>query len=235
MRTLCIGDIHGCYQALRTLVTKIPIQDYDEVITLGDYIDRGPESREVMDWLVERHAAGTLVPLLGNHEEMMLDARHDDTAFFEWMDSGGETTVSSYEIKEPGPAALKEGIPSAHWRFLTSHCQPWHETETHIYVHANLHPQLPLTEQEPTVLRWMKFDRTPPHYSGKIMVCGHTPQPFGYPANFGHAICLDTKVYDADGWLTCLDPATGAYWQANQEGKFHSFSFYSVLDERNRP
>lgn len=235
VRTLCIGDIHGCYQALRTLVTKIPILEHDHIITLGDYVDRGPESPEVLDWLVERHAGGTLTALLGNHEELMLEARHSEDMLFKWLDCGGEDTIRAYGLKDPTPEALQQTVPAGHWTFMTRHCVPWHETASHIFVHANLHPHQSLPEQSTAVLRWMKFDRTPPHYSGKIMVCGHTPQPFGYPANFGHAICLDTKAYDPEGWLTCLDPATGRYWQANQQGKFHSLSFYPVMDERTAP
>jgi serine/threonine protein phosphatase 1 len=69
------------------------------------------------------------------------------------------------------------------------------------------------------MLYWEKFDHPPPHESGKIMVCGHTPQASGRPLDIGHAICIDTQAYKPSGWLTCLDVASGRYWQANQQGE----------------
>jgi serine/threonine protein phosphatase 1 len=69
------------------------------------------------------------------------------------------------------------------------------------------------------VLLWEKLHDPLPHVSGKVMVCGHTKQNSGVPLNLGHAVCIDTGVYEPDGWLTCLDVRTGQYWQANQRGQ----------------
>jgi len=74
---------------------------------------------------------------------------------------------------------------------------------------------MPLNEQPDYMLFWEKFDNPPPHESGKIMVCGHTPQKNGLPRSIGHAVCIDTRVH-AGGWLTCLDVSSGRYWQANE-------------------
>jgi serine/threonine protein phosphatase 1 len=68
-------------------------------------------------------------------------------------------------------------------------------------------------------LTGMSFDDPAPHESGKIMVCGHTSQKVGRPRNVGHAVCIDTRAYGEVGWLTCLDVASGRYWQANQKGE----------------
>ena len=77
MGTYAIGDIHGCYRALTTLVESMPFETDDRLITLGDYVDRGLQSREVIDWLIERQSSGRLTAALqGNHDRMMLAARN---------------------------------------------------------------------------------------------------------------------------------------------------------------
>ena len=75
MRTLVIGDIHGCWRALQALLAAVDLRPDDRIITLGDYVDRGPNSRGVVERLIELHARGNLIPLRGNHDEMMLEAR----------------------------------------------------------------------------------------------------------------------------------------------------------------
>lgn len=212
-RILAIGDIHGCWVALQTLVTSVPIHDDDLVITLGDYVDRGPDSRAVLDWLVTRKAAGQLIPLRGNHEVMMLEAREGEDMEHGWLGVGGRATLASYTNGTEGQLS---DVPASHWQFLEQ-TQRFYETQTHFFVHANALPDWPLQEQPDDALFWEKFHDTPPHQSGKIMICGHTPQKSFRPRNIGHAICIDTWVYH-NGWLTCIDPEAGEYWQANQQG-----------------
>jgi serine/threonine protein phosphatase 1 len=112
-------------------------------------------------------------------------------------------------------------VPDAHWQFLEEGLRAWYETPTHFFVHANYYPHRPLTEQPEDMLYWEKFNDPRPHQSGKIMVCGHTPQKSGIPRNVGHAICIDTWAY-GNGWLTCLDVDSGKYWQANQRRETRS-------------
>jgi serine/threonine protein phosphatase 1 len=212
-RHLVIGDIHGCYAALEALAAYVPIRDDDLLVTLGDYVDRGPDSREVLDWLIKRHATGMLVPVLGNHEIMMLDARDEPYLASEWLEVGGRETLQSYATD--GGEGRLEDVPSSHWQFLEQQTVKYYATESHIFVHANLLPDLELPDQPDFALFWEKFRNPPPHQSGRIMVCGHTPQPALTPLDIGHAICIDTWIYQ-NGWLTCLDPATGEFWQANQ-------------------
>ncbi len=110
-------------------------------------------------------------------------------------------------------------IPAAHWQFLENDCRSYYETETHFFVHANVYSNYPLADQPDNMLYWEHLDNwSVPHESGKIMICGHTPQRTGIPLNLGHAICIDTHAY-AGGWLTCLDVAAGRYWQANEQGE----------------
>lgn len=227
MRTLAIGDIHGCFDAFSTLVKNIPVAPDDMLVTLGDYIDRGPRSRDVLDWLIHRHNAGQLVPLKGNHEIMMIDAADSqDGALEDWKDSGGDKTLRAYAPDKPGPAIAD--IPAAHLDFIRNACRDYYETDTHFFVHASAEADVPLSEQSEFMLFWEKFHSRPaPHESGKTMICGHTPQPSGHPLNIGHAVCIDTGVYKNGGWITALDVATGRYWQANEKRQFRT----ACLDE----
>jgi serine/threonine protein phosphatase 1 len=218
MRTLVIGDIHGCSTAFDAVLHAAAPTADDRIITLGDYVDRGPDSRGVLDRLVALHARGNLVPLLGNHELMMLDARYGGDRLRMWLFCGGEETVASYGIAIPTPAAL-DAIPPKHWDFLERHCVDYHETATHLFVHANASPDLPLEDQPDYMLFWTPLDEPVEHISGKVLVCGHTRQ-FGHlPRRLGSAICIDTGAYEDDGWLTCLEVETGRYWQANDRGQ----------------
>jgi serine/threonine protein phosphatase 1 len=216
MRTLAIGDIHGCFTALLAVADAAEITTDDRLVTLGDYVDRGSEVPQVLGWLRDRYRAGNLVPLLGNHELMLQAGRENTDAYECWLASGGRDTLLAYAPSGMEPSL--EHFPQEDWEFIENDCVPWYETEKHIFVHATLHPGLPLARQYEQVLFWDRCLTHPPHCSGKIMVCGHTPQPSGLPTNYGHAICLDTGVYLDGGWLTCLDITTGEYWQANQTG-----------------
>jgi serine/threonine protein phosphatase 1 len=219
MRHLAVGDIHGSFKALTTLAAFVPFRPEDVVITLGDYVDRGPESCAVLDWLVWYAKNGRLVPLLGNHEAMMLEACHDKEALRGWLACGGESALQSYA--PAGNAGRIADVPDTHWEFLEKQTRKYFETETHFFVHANAYPHRPLAEQPDEMLLWETFDWAAPHRSGKVMVCGHSEQRSGKPKNLGHAICIDTFAYGG-GWLTCLDVATGQYWQANQKGETRS-------------
>ena len=221
MRTLAIGDIHGCHRALTTLADLVKLADDDLVVTLGDVVDKGPAVPRVMEWLLRRRAAGTLIALRGNHDQMMLEARRDPEHFSIWLSCGGRQTLEGYGL----PLKFKslKQIPASHWELLESTVLR-HETATHFFVHGNVDPELPLAEQPEYLLLWEKFHTPPvvpvpsPHVSGKTMVCGHTSQKSGQINDQGHAVCIDTWAC-GNGWLTALDPATGEYWQANEAGK----------------
>ena len=214
-RLLAIGDIHGCLTALETLAAFVPIADDDLLVTLGDYVDRGPNTRAVLEWLIDRHSKETLIPLRGNHEIMLLEAREGDAELQFWLRYGGREALASYS---DSPDVSLADIPEFHWWLIENETRRYHETDTHIFVHAGLVPDLALADQPDDALFWQRFYYPPPHQSGKTMICGHTAQREGHPLNIGHAVCIDTWVY-GEGWLTCLDPLTGDYWQANQRGE----------------
>jgi serine/threonine protein phosphatase 1 len=210
-RTIAIGDPHGCSLALAALLQAIDPRPNDTIITLGDYVDRGLDSKGVLDQLIALADRCRLVPLLGNHDQMMLFARNGKDDFRFWLNCGGITALDSY-----GSSGRIELIPLAHFRFL-ERCQPYYQTETHFFVHANYRPDLPLDKQDDHTLLWLSLrDFVPgPHYSGKVAVLGHTPQPDAL--DLGHLICLDTGCCNG-GWLTALDVVSGQKWQVNERG-----------------
>ncbi|MBI1900798.1 MAG: serine/threonine protein phosphatase [Planctomycetia bacterium] len=216
-RVLAIGDIHGCLVALDALLELVRPRPDDLLVAVGDYVDRGPDSRGVIERLLVLEKTGRLVPLLGNHELMMLAARDNLDGYLTWVEVGGDQTLASYA--EPGDVGRIELVPEDHWEFIERRCRPYYETDTHVFVHAALDPAIPLAEQTPYFLYWRKLDPwTSAHSSGKRVICGHTPQPSGLPANLGHTVGIDTWVY-GEGWLTCLDVASNEVFQANQRGQ----------------
>jgi calcineurin-like phosphoesterase family protein len=220
VRYLAIGDIHGCFEALKMLEEFVPIRADDVVVTLGDYVNRGPNSRAVLDWLIARKQTGKLQPLRGNHEVMMLAAQDNDEAFRAWLGYGGDATLSSYAMH--GHSGSFGDIPVTHWQFLEQ-TLPWFETESHIFVHAGVYPDRSLEEQPDYMLYWEPFEDRGAHESGKIVVCGHSSQRSGRPLDVGHSVCIDTWACGR-GWLTCLDVISRKYWQANQRGETRSDS-----------
>src|SRR5205823_5047452 len=127
----------------------------------------------------------TLVPLQGNHEEMMLMARFGGDRRM-WLHCGGRETLASYGGHDGSDADFAR-IPEAHWDFL-SHLLGYYETERHFFVHANVHADMDLAEQPGYMLRWERLDEPVRHCSGKTMVCGHTKQYSGVPLYLGTAI-----------------------------------------------
>ena len=218
MRTLAIGDVHGCSRALDALLAAVKPEPDDLLVTLGDYVDRGPDSRGVLDRLIALHATGRLVPLRGNHDVMMLHAREWDEAAPVWLACGGQSTLASYGATSLRAADLRR-VPESHWDFLENTCVNWYETATHVFVHASLHSELPLCDQPEAILLWEKLIAPVSHVSGKILVCGHTRQCSGVPSDWGTTVCIDTGAYVEGGWLTCLDVNEGCYWQANESGE----------------
>ena len=215
-RQLVMGDLHGCYDALRTLCDAVGLTPAETLITLGDYVNKGPDSRRVIDWLLELDGWLTLLPLRGNHDLLMHNARHDQAAYHRWQRAGGEATLRSYAGSSCRVGTLAD-VPASHWQFLDNRLVASFATDTHFFVHAGVDPALPLEDQPPAMLYECTFSDPKPHCSGKIMVCGHTAQKSGVPLVTGHAICLDTWC-SGRGWLSCLDLGSGLVHQADQGG-----------------
>jgi len=208
---LAIGDIHGCRVALETMIDFVELTPDDTVVTLGDYVDRGPDSKGVVDFLLEFRKTHNLVHLKGNHELQMEDSLTGKRGYDFWLQGivGGQETLDSY-------GGVFEDISEEHWEFLQS-ASGLHEEDTHFFVHAGCEANVPLSEQKDSVVHWKRFHLAEAHCSGKVMVCGHSIQG-DLPVNLGHSICLDTCAYGG-GWLTALDVETGVYYQTNDRGE----------------
>ena len=218
-RTIAIGDVHGCSLALEVLIGEVAPGPDDLLITLGDIINRGPDTRGVIDRLIDLERRCRLVPLLGNHDEMLLEARsgrHPTT----WIGMGGLATLDSY-----GKARALSLIPEAHFAFL-GRCRDFFETDTHIFIHANYDSRLAMADQDRELLRWESLRETipGPHRSGKTVIVGHSSQKNGEVLDLGYLKCIDTYCHGG-GWLTALDVHSGKTWQANNRGELR----------RNRP
>lgn len=214
-RTIAIGDIHGCSAALRALIAAIAPEADDTLVPLGDYVDRGPDSRGVIDCILELEKQCQVVPILGNHELMLLDALGNPRVIGPWLECGGDATVRSYGGK-------LSGVLPEHLEFIRR-CRRYYETPTHFFVHANYGADIPLDEQPDYLLFWEHlFFHTPsPHDNGKIAVVGHTSQKTAEIFDLGHVVCIDTFCHGG-GWLTALDVGSSKIWQADRSGRLRT-------------
>jgi serine/threonine protein phosphatase 1 len=212
-RILAIGDIHGCSTALGRLIDAIDPGPDDLIVTLGDYIDWGPDSRGVIEQLIALSGRCRLVPLLGNHEEMLLEALDSNDQLRYWLNFGGDRTLLSYPYVEGSGM-----IPEDHLQFLRG-CRDYFETATFIFAHANYDHRMPMDQVGGTKLRWEFIDPAGqrPHISGKTVVVGHTPQVSGQVLDLGFLVGIDTDC-SRGGWLTGLDLGSGQVIQASQRG-----------------
>lgn len=165
-----VGDIHGCYDQLRAAVAKIRThagaQPY-RVIFLGDYVDRGPHSRAVVDLVkdlvTDRSTSGIWRALRGNHEQMMIAAERGGS-MAQWLGNGGAETLASY-------AGYRNEMRQ-HIEWLET-LPAMIETENHIFVHAGLSPRYALADQPEEVLLWSRGWQKQDHDFGKHVVYGH--------------------------------------------------------------
>lgn len=214
--TYAIGDVHGCNDQLRRLVDLI-VQDGQSVegskliVMLGDYVDRGPKSASVLDWLCAAPPAGfDRVCLAGNHEAMMLDFLDNPQRDASWLTFGGLDTLMSYGISpdrftrarsKERSEMLYASIPTEHIDLLRSMPGVISFPDT-VFVHAGLRPGLPLQAQHDDDLLWIREPfLTAETDNNMIVVHGHTPGT--EPVIAGQRICVDTGVY-ATGVLTAL-------------------------------
>lgn len=216
-RTIAIGDIHGCPLALDAVLAAAGLTSVDLVVTLGDYVNRGPDSRGVIDRLIDLRRRCRQVAILGNHDQVLLDVLLGRADLPLLLDMGGKTTVASYG--RAGGLLRAEDVPPEHLEFLQE-CVDFFETNDHIYVHASYVPYLPMIGQMPLHLRWESLrDEVPgPHQSCKRVVTGHTAQKKGQILDLGYLTCIDTYCYGG-GWLTALDVYSGQTWQADRRGR----------------
>ena len=217
-RLIAIGDIHGNAAALETILDAIWPQRSDTVITLGDYIDRGPDTRRVIEMLLRLGERCRYIPIMGNHEEVLLtllDGRPMRITFADWLSFGGEETLASYGVQ-----TVSE-LPVEHTAFLRNSIT-YYATDDYFFTHAMYLPEIPLRYQSKQVLRWGRFwtesDIPGPHRSGRHAIVGHTAQSEGQIVVRDHFTCLDSGCYRPRGVLTAMNVRTGELWQADQMG-----------------
>lgn len=212
-RLIAIGDVHGCAHALDAVLEAIAPTADDRIVFLGDLIDQGKESRDVLDRIIRLQRECEVVLIQGNHEEMLYAARESERALRYWENCGGVATLNSYEF-----GAKLADIPAEHWALLDTGV-PFFETDEFIFTHANYFANLPMDEQPEYALRWALFDppKERPHFSGKTVFVGHTEQKDAEVLDLGFATCIDTTCWKY-GWLTAIDARTRDVWQASRWG-----------------
>jgi len=211
-----VGDIHGEDEKLGELLELLPLEPGDKLVFLGDYVDRGVDSRAVVDRLIEVQSRYECVFLLGNHESMMLDflGWHDDAYFGgdAFLMNGGDRTLASYgyfDRENPDRASFR--LPKDHEDFFLS-LRLHHLEGDYLFVHAGLGRDelqsddvgYALRRARPEDLLWNRTTADIPHRLGITIVYGHTPaEDFGVRWNPPFSIGIDTgSVYG--GPLTAI-------------------------------
>ncbi|MED4750293.1 metallophosphoesterase family protein [Brevibacillus choshinensis] len=179
-RILVISDIHGELEKWESLMEKVNYNpEKDQLILLGDYVDRGPASRGVLEKVMELHATGAIV-LMGNHDHMMIKSFEQDPVFIErWFRNGAQKTLVSYghaaAEQEVGPESLDlTPVLEQHISFLRG-LDCYYETDDYIFVHGGVHPTTPLPETDPYTLMWIRDEFHKGYKGEKTVVFGHTP------------------------------------------------------------
>jgi serine/threonine protein phosphatase 1 len=216
-RILAIGDVHGCTNQLDPLWAAIQPTPADTVVFLGDYIDRGPESKGVLDRLIEWRKNLNLICLRGNHELIMQRAVDDAGDRKLWLAVGGMECLASYS-STPGRVGTLDDVPESHWDFIENTMVDYFESEQALFVHATYDPDKPSAEQTESTLFWMPLTKAIVLNNGKTLVCGHSSQQSGQILDLGSTVCIDTFAHGG-GKLTCLDVTTWHYWQADLLGR----------------
>jgi serine/threonine protein phosphatase 1 len=217
-RIYAIGDIHGRLDLLDRLLDKIINHAKNtngldkQLIFLGDYIDRGPDSKGVIDRIVGlKWPRWKLVALRGNHDQMVLEFFNNPDVYQAWREFGADETIMSYQVRPPSHVSpseyarvahdLKEKLPPSHLNFIQESAYS-HFSGDYMFVHAGIRPSIPLNEQTPDDLMWIREDfLRSKRRLDKVIVHGHTPTPT--PVVKPYRIGIDTGAY-ATECLTAL-------------------------------
>lgn len=226
MNTFAISDIHGCHDELMALFARLPIEpERDRLVFLGDYVDRGPNSRKVVEQVMAWQARYPhWVFLCGNHEDEMLKALRYNGRTHEWFDlwygQGGRETLLSYvpgrlDVHQARLLQASDLIPPDHLAWLDA-LPRYFEDDAYIYVHAGLRPGKTPRETDPDDLIWIRDEFLDSDYDwGKKVIHGHTPTRNFEPDVRRNRINIDTALcYSPRNKLTAIElPAERFYFQ----------------------
>lgn len=217
-----VGDIHGCLTELTHLLDALPLQPEDKLIFLGDYVDRGPDSKGVVSYLLElkQKANQEIMFLKGNHEDMLMaylgfPGKHSDMFLF----NGGWATLASYGVtgRNSDPRVLLSSMPNDHLEFFNS-LKIYHIMEPFLCVHGGIHPSKTLEEQVEEEMLWIRDEFIwNSHRLPYTVLFGHTPLQevlFQLPYKVG----LDTGLVYGNS-LSCLDTAEKVLYQITKGSK----------------
>lgn len=228
-RLLVISDIHGELTKFEQLLEQVSYDpDGDQLILLGDYIDRGPDPKAVVEKVMRLKNEGALV-LKGNHDDMMEKAFEDPNHIKRWVRNGGIETLKSYGYRLPkfrerhldqwvakiSPLTAAP-IVKKHLAFFKN-LDHYHETEDFIFVHGGVDPATPLAITDPFVLMWIREEFHNGYNGEKTVVFGHTPTDAfhdGFNVHFGanNIIGIDGGCVFG-GRLNCLElPSRNIYF-----------------------
>ena len=198
-----IGDVHGCREQLEALEARIvedglEIEGEKWIVTLGDHVDRGPDSAGVIEHVRGAAPAGfRRFSLLGNHEAMMLDFLRDPVANAYWLEEGGAETLESYGASDE----TGRWLPSAHRDFIET-LPAYLSLPGWLFVHAGIRPGVPLADQSERDLLWIRAPFLTSQLSGgQRVVHGHTPGDDIVVTP--HRIDVDTRCF-ASGKLSAV-------------------------------
>lgn len=209
-RLIVFGDIHGNLLPIKSILkTIVPTKD-DTFVFLGDYINRGLNSKEVIDEILNLKKMSNTYCILGNHEEMILAAFEGGKSEHNYLCKfGGEETLKSFNAK------TVKNIPISYMKFFAD-CADYLETDDFIFVHAGCDvKENDLSKNKGSILRWGKINDSM-HISNRLTICGHKPQK-SIKINNG-VLCIDSGCGLPKGKLTAIDLKSGTYWQADHKG-----------------
>ena len=217
LRIYCIGDIHGRLDLLQQLHQLImtdasTYQHAVSVVYVGDYIDRGPHSKQVIDYLLSDPLPDfESIFLLGNHEQVLLEFLENPENTGTWFNFGGLSTLASYDVKFTGipqrrqlqelGRAFRKKMPETHMKFFQQ-LLPCYDKEGYYFVHAGVRPGIKLKRQRLEDMLWIRDDFLGnQHFHGKVVVHGHSVSDS--PVIRSNRIGVDTGAYSS-GMLSCL-------------------------------
>lgn len=214
MRTFAIGDVHGCNKMLIALLKEINPQPDDTIIFLGDLIDRGDDSKGVIETIWQYQKICNVIVIMGNHEEMMINALKYKDELKYWLKYGGIETLQSFNQTPDLHGILAIDFKYFNW---LKRLKPYHETDDFIYSHATPIYHLPMEKQTDNGLRWRFIEKDDiGHITGKKVICGHSAQKSGEVLIQGDIICVDTYACGGQK-LTALEIENFTAWQMDNE------------------